>query len=99
MRSARDSDPGPFVVPAGILAEVGYMLRLRPRLTALDAFLDDLSAGAYSLDCGERDFSRIRQLVHRYADLDLGFSDAAVVACAERHGGRTLTADRRDFDI
>ena len=26
-------------------------------------------------------------------------ADAAVVACAERNGGRVLTFDRRDFDV
>ena len=40
----------------------------------------------------------IRALVMRYADLPLGFADAAVVACAERSGGRILTLDR-DFTI
>jgi predicted nucleic acid-binding protein len=99
MLAARDADPGPYFVPAGILAELGYMLQRRPQLTALNNLLTDLVNGAYTIDCGESDFLRIRELVNRYADLELGFSDAAVVACAERHGSRTLTADRRDFDI
>ena len=30
----------------------------------------------------------------RYAELPLGFTDAAVVACAERNGGTVLTFDR-----
>jgi predicted nucleic acid-binding protein len=29
----------------------------------------------------------------------LGFSDAAVIACAERSGGTIATLDRRDFDV
>jgi predicted nucleic acid-binding protein len=37
--------------------------------------------------------------MERYGDLPLGFADAAVVACAERNGGRILTFDRRDFDV
>jgi len=75
------------------------MLQRRPQLTALNGLLSDLERGAYVLDCGEHDLPRIRVLVNRYADLSLGFSDAAVVACAERHGGRALTADRRDLDV
>jgi len=63
----------------------------------LDLFLSDMESGAYVLDCGEQDFRRIRALVQRYADLPLGFADAAVVACAERSGGRVLTLDLRDF--
>jgi uncharacterized protein len=35
----------------------------------------------------------------RYPDLELGFTDAAVIACAERNGGKVLTFDRRDFDV
>jgi predicted nucleic acid-binding protein len=31
--------------------------------------------------------------------LPLGSADAAVIACAERHGGRVLTLDRRHFGV
>jgi uncharacterized protein len=47
-----------------------------------------LDTGAYSLDCDEDDLPRIRELASRYESLPLGFSDAAVIACAERGGGR-----------
>jgi hypothetical protein len=40
--------------------------------------------------------SRTHELMRRYADLPLGFADAAVIACAERHRGRVLTLDLRD---
>jgi predicted nucleic acid-binding protein len=63
----------------------------------LDAFLSDLESGAFSLDCGEDDLPRVRELVGRYADLPLGFADAAVIACAERTSGRVLSFDRRHF--
>lgn len=36
---------------------------------------------------------------NRFRDLSLGFADAAVVACAERNGGRVLTLDVRDFGV
>lgn len=38
-------------------------------------------------------------LVRRYADLELGLVDAAVIACAERNGGRVLTLDLRHFGV
>lgn len=38
-------------------------------------------------------------LVRRHADLRLGFSDAAVIACAEERGRRVLTLDRRHFEV
>lgn len=93
------ADAGPYLVPAGILAEVGYVLERWVGSPALEAFLEDLESAAFTLDCGEDDFPRIRELVRRYDDLPLGFADASVVACAERHGGRVLTLDRRDFDV
>ncbi len=65
----------------------------------LDTFLNDLETGSYALDCGEQDVPRIRELVRRYADLPLGFVDAAVTACAERRGGRVLTLDLRHFGV
>jgi len=94
-----DGDRGPFVIPAGILAEVGYMIETKLGAPVLDAFLDDLIAGAFSFDCGDADLPRIRELVGRYADLPLGLADASVVACAERTTGPILTFDRRDFGV
>ncbi|MGI8413266.1 MAG: type II toxin-antitoxin system VapC family toxin [Solirubrobacteraceae bacterium] len=94
-----DADPGPYLVPAGILAEVAYMLEVRHGAEMLDSFLADLESGAFTLHCGERDLPRIRALARRYRDLALGFSDAAVIACAEGNGGLVLTFDRRDFDV
>jgi uncharacterized protein len=97
--AALDSDPGPYVVPAGILAEAAYVLEARIGPAAVDSFLEDLQEGRLLLDCGEQDLPRIRALVSRYADLPLGFSDAAVITCAERRAGGVLTLDRRDFDV
>jgi uncharacterized protein len=98
-KSALVHDRGPYLVPAGILGDVTYMLEQRLGVRTLELFLNDLQSGAYALDCGADDFGRIRQLVHEYADLPLGFADAAVVACAERSGGRVLTLDLRDFGV
>ncbi len=92
------ADPGPYLVPAGILAEVAYLVESRLGAHVLELWLADLAAGSFLLDCGAGDFARIHELVTRYADLPLGFADAAVVACAERSGGRVLTLDR-DFTI
>lgn len=98
-REALRADRGPYVVPAAILAEMAYLIEQRGRPTMLDTFLTDLETGLYALDCGEHDFPRIRELVRRYADLPLGFVDAAVIACAERRGGRVLTLDLRHFGV
>lgn len=88
----------PYVVPAGILAEIAYLVEQRIP-DSLDPLLADLQTGDYSLDCGDDDWPRIRELVARYADLPLGFADAAVIGCAERSGGLVLTFDQRDFGV
>ena len=51
------------------------------------------------LDNGDRDIPRVRALVQRYADMPLGYADAAVIACAERNSGRVLTLDLRHFGV
>lgn len=96
---ALGSDPGPFLVPAAILAEIAYLIEHRLGNQVLDAFLVDLVSHDFTLECGEEDLPRVRELVGRYADLPLGFADAAVIACAERSGGSVLTLDTRDFGV
>ena len=89
---------GPFIVPVGILAEVTHFIeQLHPHV--LDALLLACENGALTLDCGQQDFPRIRELVRKYADFPLGYADAAVIACAERNGGRVLTLDLRHFGV
>ena len=97
-REAFEADAGPYLVPAGILAEIGYMVERWLGSHALDALLADLESGGLTLECGENDLPRIRALAQRYLDLPLGLADACVVACAERNAGRVLTLDR-DFGV
>ena len=96
---ALKDDPGPYLVPAATLGEIAFLVEERLGISVLDLLLADLESGAYTLDCGEADLGRARQLVQRYADLSLGYVDAAVIACAERSGGRVLTFDLRDFGV
>ncbi|MEA2642609.1 MAG: uncharacterized protein QOF51_4003 [Chloroflexota bacterium] len=99
VRRALLDDSGPYLVPAGILAEIAYLIEQRLGQRVLELFLGDLEAGGFALECGEQDLPRVRALVSRYADLPLGFADAAVIACAERAHGRVLTLDLRDFGM
>ncbi len=93
------ADPGPYLVPAATLCELGHFVQRRGGADAVGNVLNDLESGAFALDCGEHDFARVRELLVRYDDLRLGFTDAAVIACAERNGGKVLTFDRHDFDV
>lgn len=92
---ALETDEGPHVVPAAVLGEVGHFLTTR----STTLLLLDLAEATYELDCGERDLLRAAALSQRYESMQLGLVDAAVIACAERRGGRVLTLDRRHFDV
>jgi len=62
-------------------------------------FLDDLIRDAFSVaDLFASDYSRIRQLCDLYADSDIGFVDAAVLAIGERlNEPKLATLDQRHF--
>jgi hypothetical protein len=99
VKSTLQKDQGPYLIPAAILGEIAYLVEERLGSNVMDLFLADLASGAYSLDCGEEELPRARQLAKKYTDLPLGFMDAAVAACAEANGNRVLTLDNRDFSV
>jgi predicted nucleic acid-binding protein len=63
--------------------------------------LDDIAAGAYLVeDLTLGDYVRVRQICERYADSDIGFVDAAVLAVVERlNEPKLATLDHRHFGI
>jgi predicted nucleic acid-binding protein len=81
------------------MSEVGYFLEKWRGNAGLQIFLDDIRDGIYTLYCDETNVDRISELTRRYRDLRLGYADAAVIACAERHGGRVATLDHRHFGV
>jgi len=93
------SERGPLIVPVGILSEVSCFIEGWSGHSALKFFLEDIQGGVYSLHCGDADIDRVLELVERYRDLSLGYADATVIACAERHGGRVATLDHRHFGV
>jgi predicted nucleic acid-binding protein len=95
--SALSDHAAPFLVPAGILGEVGYLVEAKLGPHALRDLVDDLDRRAFALDCGDEDFADIGRLLARHEDLRLGLSDAAVIACAARRDAPVLTLDFRDF--
>ena len=92
-------DPPDTVVPASILSEIAWVVGGRLGERGVRNFLAGVIEGSTLLDCGDSDLPRILELMVRFGDLPLGFSDAAVIACAERNGGDVLTFDRRDFEV
>ena len=91
----------PLVIPAPVLVEVDYWIHRRLNPGALVALLADIEAGAYVVaDLEKPDYARVRELCDRYADADVGFVDAAVLAVVERLGEPKLaTLDRRHFGL
>jgi predicted nucleic acid-binding protein len=89
----------PLVIPSPVLVEVDYWIHERLHVGVLVALLDDIAAGAYRIeDLGVDDYRRVRELADLYADADLGFVDAAVLAVVERLGeGKLATLDERHF--
>lgn len=91
----------PLIIPAPVLVEVDYWIGQRLTPGALVALLTDIDAGAYVVeDLTTSDYMRVRELCDRYADADIGFVDAAVLAIVERLGESKLaTLDRRHFSL
>jgi predicted nucleic acid-binding protein len=88
-----------IVIPAPVLPEVDYLVSTRMGSSPMVALMRDIESGAYRVE--ELDFSdypRVRELMDRYADMDLGFVDAGVIAVVERLGEPKLaTLDHRHF--
>ncbi|MBS1891547.1 MAG: PIN domain-containing protein [Actinobacteria bacterium] len=92
-------EPGDLVLPAQVAAEVDYMLGVRLGQDARRAFLEDLAARRFDVAClSPGDYATVAGLDARYADLELGLSDCAVVVLAARYDTvRLLSFDERDF--
>jgi len=100
-RALIEQSPEPLLVPAPVLVEVDYWISQRLGPGALVALLADIETGAYRVvDLVMADYARVREVCDRYADADIGFVDAAVLAITERLGERKLaTLDRRHFGL
>jgi predicted nucleic acid-binding protein len=91
----------PLVIPSPVLVEVDYWIHQRLHPGILVALLDDIDAGAYRMeDLQTGDYRRVRELCDQYADADIGFVDAAVLAVVERlREPKLATLDRRHFGM
>jgi len=93
----RVRDPLCTVWPA--VTEAMFLLSDRP--DAQSALAGKLESAAIALLPLDRcDMPRIRELMAKYGDLPMDFTDAALVRAAERDGLETIfTTDRRDFSV
>ena len=89
------------MVPATVVAEVGYLLAREAGARLESLFLRSIAEGDFtSADLTAGDFSRMAELVVTYASLPLGTTDASVIAVAERLKLTEIaTLDRRHFTV
>ncbi len=90
-----------LVIPSPVLPEFDYLSSRGVGPGPMIAMLRDIEAGALVVeDLEAEDYARARELMDGYADLDIGFVDAAVMAIVERFGETKLaTLDRRRFSV
>jgi len=87
------------IVPMSVLPEVDYLITKRYGPHVAISALNALMSSEYDLEAvTSDDLPRIVVLMRQYADANIGFVDASIVAIAERLGvRRALTLDRRHF--
>lgn len=93
---------GPLILPATVVAEVGFMLaRQRFGAAAEASFLRTLADETFvSVDLLVEDYARMADLVEQYDNLPLGTTDASVIALAERlRIEQIATLDHRHFRV
>lgn len=85
------------MVPAPVLVELDFFVPAQ----AFSAFLRDVGREAFRIaELEPVDLERVEELLADYADLRVGFVDAAVLAVVERLGEpRLATLDRRHFTV
>jgi uncharacterized protein len=94
-------EPGPLVIPGPVSAEVDCLLAHRLGEDARRAFLDDLAAGRFLVEClREDEYRLVAQLERTYSDLAPGLSDLSIVVLARRFQTRRIaTFDARHFRV
>lgn len=89
----------PLLLSPFVLAELDYLLMRHVGRQAQAALLEEVARGAYQLESfGAGDVASAREVIDRYADLDIGLANASIVVLAERHSvSEVLTLDQRHF--
>jgi predicted nucleic acid-binding protein len=87
------------LIPAPVLVEVDFLCERAGRPDLFRLLLEDIRRRAYSVEeLRGDDYSRVSEILRDYADLHVGFVDAAILAVVERLGERKLaTLDHKHF--
>jgi uncharacterized protein len=90
-----------LVLPVSVLPEICYLIASRLGHQAMRHFVSSLTTKAVQIESvTSEDLIRVNKILEQYADSQLDFTDATIVAIAERLMiSRIYTLDRRDFSI
>ena len=99
VREVLEAERGALVIAAPVVAEADYLLGQRIGPKGRLAFLEDLVAGRFTVECLEPDeYAGVVRLERNYLDLNLRLADCATVLLAARlRTRRVLTFDERHF--
>ncbi len=90
-----------LVIAQSILCEVDYLATKYYGAHASRRFFASVAKGDFTLlPLNSEDIKRTYEIMEQYADAEIGFVDASLVALAEKHSiRRVLTLDKRHFDM
>ncbi|MFN5514028.1 MAG: type II toxin-antitoxin system VapC family toxin [Cyanobacteriota bacterium] len=90
-----------LLLPVVVLPEVCYLIASRLGHQVMRRFVSRMTPDAVQVEpVILEDLIRVHEVLEQYADSQLDFTDAAIVAIAERLNiTRIYTLDRRDFSI
>jgi uncharacterized protein len=88
-------------VPSPVLVEFDHLASRELGRDAVTMMLDEIDRGAYEVeDLTPGDYRRVGEILTTYADLRVGFVDAAVLAIVERlRETKLATLDHRRFSV
>lgn len=98
-RKAIRGERGPLVIPAQVTAEIDYLMGERIGPHASMAFIDDLAAARFRVDClFPEEYEKVADLSRLYSGLGLGLADLSLIVLAGRLDcTRIATFDERYF--
>jgi uncharacterized protein len=87
-----------LVIPSPVLVEADHLLRARVGVRSARSLLRAVASGQHTVAYLTPNLlRRATEIDERFDALDLGFTDAAVMAVAERENSPVLTFDFEDF--
>ena len=100
LATAQQASTPRFLSPF-VLAELDYLVTKWLGQAAELSLLDEVSSGAYEIvEMTALDVGEARDVIDRYADLNIGLADASIVVLSRRHGvNDVLTLDERHFRV